>query len=78
MKLFLETAGWWGAALVLTAYALVNFSVLSVENIWYPILNSVGSIGILMISLYKRAYQPAVVNAIWAAVAVISIIRFFS
>ena len=77
MKLFLETLGWWGAALILLAYALVSFSFISVDNVWYQVLNGLGSVGVVIFSVYKRAYPSVALNLIWVAIAIISIMRFF-
>jgi len=78
MKLVLETLGWWGTALILIAYALVSFSLISAENIWYQVLNGLGSIGIIVFSVYKRAYPTVLLNVVWAIIATLSIIKFLS
>jgi len=72
---FIEIFGWYGTAAIITAYALVSFSVLSGDSIWYQILNGTGAAGVLLLSLQKRAYQPAVLNVIWAAIALFAIFK---
>jgi hypothetical protein len=77
MKLLLETIGWWGSALILLAYALVSFSAVSAGSVWYQVLNGLGSIAVIIFSVYKRAYPTVILNIIWSAIAIISVIRFF-
>ena len=64
---FIEAFGWYGTAAVLTAYALNSFSVLGPTSGWYLFLNISGAIGVAAASLRHKAYQPAVINVIWAA-----------
>ncbi len=70
-----QVIGWYGTIAIVGAYALTSFGYLSSENIWYQILNGTGAIGIVIISLNKKAYQPAVLNIIWTIIAVIAIIK---
>ncbi len=70
-----EIFGWIGAVLILLAFALSNFGILSQTNFSYQILNILGAIGIVYHSLTKKDYQPAVLNIIWALVAVLAIIK---
>ncbi len=74
-KLFAEILGWYGAFAIILAYAMISFAVIGVDNIIYQILNLTGAIGIVIISLSKRAYQPATLNIIWTIIAFIALIR---
>lgn len=58
---------------IVTAYALVSFSVLRPTDIVYHLLNGFGSVGIVIVSFYKRTYQPGVLNIIWALVAFVAL-----
>jgi len=60
---------------IVLAYALVSFSFLSVNSIWYQILNGTGAIGIVVVSLYKKAYQPGILNIIWSVIAILAILN---
>jgi len=60
---------------IIAAYALVSFSVISATNIWFQILNGVGALGIVLVSFHKKDYQPAVLNIIWTAVAMVAILK---
>ena len=72
---FLETFGWYGMLAVLAAYALVSFGLLSSGNIWFQVLNLTGALGITLISFYKKTYQPAILNFIWAIIALVALIK---
>jgi hypothetical protein len=74
-KKFIEAFGWYGTVAIVSAYALVSFSALVPTSIWYQLLNGTGALGIVAISLYKRAYQPGVLNIIWSIIAVIAILK---
>lgn len=75
MKRFAEIYGWYGAVAMITAYGLVSFDILSATSIWYQLLNITAALGIVTISLYKRTYQPAVLNLVWAAIAAVAIVQ---
>ncbi len=74
-KNLIEIFGWYGTVAIVLAYALVSFSVLSAGSIWYQLLNGTGAIGIVVVSLYKKAYQPGILNIIWTLIAMIAIIN---
>ena len=73
-KLF-EIIGWYGAVSIVGAYGLVSFSVIQSGSLVYQLLNLTGAIGIAIISFYKKAYQPGVLNIIWTIIALIAIIK---
>jgi hypothetical protein len=74
-KLFPEIIGWYGVLALLTAYALVSFGTVSSSGIIYQLLNLTGALGIVVASLVKRAYQPAVLNIIWMFIAFIALLK---
>lgn len=74
-KLMEEIIGWYGTVAIVGAYALSSFNVLSVQSLIYQILNCTGALGIVLISLKKKAYQPGVLNIIWAVIAAIAIVK---
>jgi hypothetical protein len=73
MKKFIEIFGWYGTIAIVLAYALVSFSVLSTNSLTYQLLNGTGALGIIVVSIHKRNYQPAVLDCIWASIALIAI-----
>ncbi len=69
-----EIVGWYGAAAILLAYTLVSFKVVHTDGYVYQLLNLTGAVGIVVISIIKRASQPAVLNILWAVVALVAIV----
>ena len=72
---FCEYIGWLGAALILLAYALVAFQKLSVQNIWYPVMNLVGATAIVIHEGSQKDYAPTILNTVWALVALVALAR---
>lgn len=72
-----EFVGWLGVIAILGAYALSNFGVIELKSATYLILNLAGSIAIVISSLREKDPQPAALNAVWALIALLGIIRLF-
>ena len=70
-----EIIGWYGTIAIVTAFGLVSFEILQPGNLIYQILNGTGALGIVYISFKKKAYQPGVLNIIWAIIAGIAIVK---
>ncbi len=75
MNKFIEVFGWYGTVAIILAYALVSFSVLPPQSIWYQILNGTGALGIVIVSFNKKAHQPGVLNVIWTLIAIVAILK---
>jgi len=74
MRKLIGLYGWIGIAAVFGAYLLVSFGAIGPKDLAYQLLNLFGSLGILIEAFSKKDYQPAVLNVVWALVAIISII----
>lgn len=70
-----EAFGWMGTVAIIAAYALTSFSVLPSAHLAVLLLNALGALGIAVVSYLKRAYQPAVLNVVWLAIAAIALCR---
>jgi hypothetical protein len=66
-----EIAGWVGAAMVLSAYALVTRAGTSV---FYHVLNITGAAGLLVNALHHDALPSSAVNLVWIGIAVWGIV----
>lgn len=75
MQLVSEIIGWYGAVAIVLAYFLNSFLIVQADSVTYQLLNFTGAIGIVAISLVKRAYQPAALNAIWTIIAAIALFK---
>jgi hypothetical protein len=70
-----ELFAWYGVAAILIAYALVSFDLIASDSLVYQLLNATGAAGVMIIAYVRRAYQPVVLNFVWALIAVVAIIR---
>jgi len=68
-----EIIGWYGTAAIVMAYILLSFNVMQ-AGIVYQLMNVTGAIGIFYISFKKKAWQPGVLNLIWALIALVALI----
>lgn len=69
-----EYFGWYGTIAILAAFALLSFGVIEARGVPYQALNATGALGIIAVSLKKKAYQPAALNVAWLAIAIIAIL----
>jgi hypothetical protein len=67
-----DPAGWAGALALLLAYAAVSFRRLRPDSGLYQLLNAVGSLLLIVNTVYYRAYPSAFVNVVWIAIAIVS------
>lgn len=74
-KLWANILGWYGVCVILLAYTLGVFEIISVHDPLYLILNLTGAVALCVESYYKKDYQPATLNFVWGAIALISLIR---
>lgn len=72
-----QVVGWIGMVLILAAYFLVSFEILTVSNIWFQLMNIVGSFGLVLVASARRDWQPMVLNIIWILIGIAAIIKLF-
>jgi multidrug transporter EmrE-like cation transporter len=75
--MMIELVGWIGSALILIAYFLVSTKRIPVCSVWYPCLNGIGSVGIIINTFYKQAWPPLVLNVLWTLIAIWSLFALF-
>jgi hypothetical protein len=73
-----EALGWYGVVAIVLAYVLLSFGIIPADNVWYQALNLTGAIGIVIDALNQKNYQPAVLNVIWAGVALIALVNILT
>lgn len=76
-KAIIEFIGWYGVCAILVAYLLVSNSFISAASISYQLLNASGAFGIIINSITKKDFQPALLNSIWLIIAVIALAKIF-
>ena len=77
MNTLVEIIGWIGVTLIVGAYALSSFDIISVQSVAYAAMNIGGSIGIIIDAVKDKNYQPVALNIIWLAIAVVNLVRIF-
>jgi len=71
----IDLAGWIGVAALLAAYVLVSTRRLAGDAVRYQVLNVVGSVLLIVNSLYNEAYPSVGVNVAWTGIAVFTLAR---
>ncbi len=68
-----DIVGWIGAIALLVAYAMVSARRVEGDSTSYQSLNLVGSVLLIVNTVYYRAYPSAFLNLVWGAIAVYAI-----
>jgi hypothetical protein len=76
-NLLYEILGWYGVIAVIVAYVFLNLEAFTAESLFYQFLNFSGGIGIMIIAFHKKDTQSAIVNLVWAFIAVFGILQIF-
>jgi hypothetical protein len=70
-----EIAGWYGTVAILAAYALASLEVLPAASPLLAAMNLTGGLGVAWLCWHKRTWQAFWLEAIWAAIAVVALLR---
>ncbi len=73
----LALVGWVGILCVLLGYGLTSFQILSNSDPIYFVLNLIGAITLGIEAYLHKDTPPILLNIIWAAIAVVGLVRFF-
>ncbi len=73
--ILVDIIGWIGAITVLIAYALVSTRKMEGDSIAYQLINVIGSLFLLINSLFYRAYPVFGVNVAWVGIGIYAIAR---
>ncbi len=74
-NVLIDVLGWAGAAALLLAYGLVSMKRVKGDATSYQSLNLVGSAFVLANSFYYGAMPSVAVNAVWIAIACLTLGR---
>ncbi len=72
---WIDILGWIGAIALLVAYALISAKKVEGDSRGYQLLNLVGSILLLLNTLYYGAYPSSFLNLFWMGVALYALRR---
>lgn len=71
----METLGWVGAGLLLSAFFYLTIFKKQGDNLFYLLGNLFGSIGLLINAWYNDAFPFVLVNSFWVVITVISLLK---
>ncbi len=72
-----EIVGWYGVFAILFAYAALMLGWVTIDNLWYSILNTTGALGLLVISAVLKDYQSSTLNFLWLIIGLVGLINLF-
>lgn len=73
-EIAIEAIGWYGTAAIVLGYFLVSFDFVEAGSYAFQALNCSGALAIVILSVHKKTYQPAVLNIIWLIVALAALV----
>ena len=77
MEIVLNILGWIGAICTLTAYYWVSTNQISSTSFIFQMLNILGGLLIFLNSAYYGAIPSAILNLLWASIALFSVSKIY-
>ena len=72
-----DVLGWAGAVVILVAYGLLTVGRWRAESLRYQLANALGAAALLVWAVSITAWQSALLNAVWAVVGVVGLVRLW-
>ncbi len=76
-KTIIDIIGWIGSISVVLAYGLLSSHKLTAVSKFYQALNILGSICLIINTLFYSAYPSTFVNIVWLIIAIFAIINIY-
>jgi len=74
-KILIESTGWIGAIMLLTAYFLNSMSLVTAGSPSYQLMNFAGSFLAGFYTYMKKAYPNTLLNIIWMFIAALALLN---
>lgn len=74
----LESFGYFGAALLIGAYALLSFDILASNSIGYQTMNLVAALVYGIYAVKRKAYPVLVVQLFWGAIGIVALVKILT
>ena len=71
-----QAIGWLGTALFIYAYIQLNRGVWTIQTTKYHIYNILGSIFLVVNTIWDYSYAAAMANLFWGLIAVYGLLKF--
>ena len=75
LKIIIELIGWASAAMMLSAYLLLNAHKVSAKSKAYQWLNVISGAGLIINSGWNGAYPSVAINVIWMFIGIFGVLR---
>jgi hypothetical protein len=75
LKVVIEIIGWTSAAMMLSAYMLLNARKVTFTSRTYQWLNVLSGAGFIINSGWNGAYPSAALNAVWMFIGIFGVMR---
>ena len=69
--------GWLGSAAVVSAYALISTHRVKSDSLLYQFLNLIGSVFLIVNTVYLGALPSACVNTVWVGIALFALVQIW-
>ncbi len=76
-KVFIELVGWAGALLIIGAYVLYGYGYILATGKEFQFLNLFGSLGLIVASIYKKAWPATAVFVTWGLLSIYTLYVLF-
>jgi len=76
-QLLIDITGWAGSIMVLVAYGLLSMHKVTANSKLYQFLNILGSICLIVNTIFYRAYPSTFVNIAWMIIAFIALTNLY-
>jgi hypothetical protein len=77
-RFWIDITGWIGSGCVLAAYGMLSLHRITARSKLYQALNILGSLCLIVNTVFYSAYPSAFVNIIWLLIAIFALINIFS
>jgi hypothetical protein len=75
LKIAIEIIGWISAAMMLSAYLLLNAQKVSARSRLYQWLNVLAGAGLIINSGWNGAYPSVAINVVWLFIGLFGVLR---
>jgi hypothetical protein len=76
-KLVVDIIGWIGSVCVLAAYGMLSLNKITAKSKLYQVLNIIGSICLIVNTIFYSAYPSTFVNIVWMLIGVFALINIY-
>lgn len=76
-KILIDIVGWTGSVCVLAAYGLLSLHKLTAHSKLYQALNIIGSLCLILNTIFYSAYPSTFVNIVWLIIAIFALVNIY-